>query len=78
MIKEWSLRLNDDQKSYTLTVEDDAYKWILPNVISCFDENGFPKLGTIEAFPDKSTTGFFTITIPDETEVSSPRKEENA
>ena len=69
MIKEWSLKLNDDQTSYTLTMEDDDYKWIMPNVAACFDENGFPKPGIIQALPDKATTGFFTITIPDETEV---------
>lgn len=72
MIREWSLKLNDDQKSYTLTMEDDNYKWIMPNVADCFDLNGFPKPGIIQAFPDKATTGSFTITIPDESGISLP------
>lgn len=69
MIKEWSLKLNEDQKSYTLTVEDDTYKWVLPNVNAVFDANGFPMCGTIRAFPAESTSNYFTITIPDESEV---------
>ena len=66
MIKEWSLKLNEDQKSYTLTVEDDTYKWVLPNVNAVFDANGFPMCGTIRALPAESTSNYFTITIPDE------------
>ena len=70
MIKEWSLKLNEDRKSYTLILEDDNYKWVLPNVTDCFDENGFPKLGIVQPFPDKTTNSLFTITISDELENS--------
>ena len=75
MIEEWSLKLNDDRESYTLTTEDDAYRWILPNVKVSFDASGFPRCGSFQALPEESQSGQFTITIPDETEVSSFKKE---
>ena len=69
MIKEWSLKVNDNQKHYTLTVEDDDYRWVMPNVSVTFEDNGCPMIGMVQALPEKSTSSYYTITIPDETEV---------
>ena len=69
MIKEWHLKVNDDQEHYTLIVEDDDYKWVMPNVSVTFEANGCPMIGTIRALPEKSQKSSFVITIPDETEV---------
>lgn len=63
MIKEWSLKLNDDQTSYSLTTEDDQYRWIIHKVQIKFDDLGFPCADGMKVLLDNGSS--FTMLIPD-------------
>lgn len=69
MIKEWSLKLNEDQTTYSLTSEDDEFRWVIYKVQIQFDDRGFPCAEGMRVLADNSG-GSFKITRPDETNFS--------